>query len=70
MRTLLLQFLVCKKGDVVDLKMMATYLSVWEDLLSNYVFENGFHVTKSQSLAVLEQQEAGNAEAATVTCPA
>ena len=56
----------------MDLKMLSEYLLVREDLLSNYLFENGFDVTVSQTVAaidaifvVLEQQEAGNAAAAT-----
>ena len=56
----------------MDLKMLSEYLLVREDLLSNYLFENGFDVTVSQTVAaidamvvVLEQQEAGNAVAAT-----
>ena len=70
--TRLLQFPLCKRGDVIDLKMLAMYLSVREDLFSNFVFEHGFHVAKSQTLAAVEamvvvpeQQEAGNAVAAT-----
>ena len=68
--TLLELFPLWKKGDVVDLKTFAEYLLVEEDLLSNCVFENGFDVTPLQVVRaidamVLEQREAGNAEAAT-----
>ena len=63
--TLLEQFLLCKKGDVIDLKMLAEHLSVVEDLLTDCVFENGLDVTQSQTVAtidamirVMEQREA------------
>ena len=44
------------------LKMLAEYLPVEEDLLSNYVFENGFDVTPLQVVRaidamVVEQRE-------------
>ena len=52
--TLLLQFPLCKKGDVIDLKMLAMHLAVREDLLSNFVSEYGFDVTVSQTLAAIE----------------
>ena len=45
--TLLQQFPLCKKEDVIDLKMLAEYLLVEEDLLADYVFDNGFDVTPS-----------------------
>ena len=41
-------FPLCMKGDVVDLKMLAEYVLVEEDLLSNCVFEKGFDVTPLQ----------------------
>ena len=46
--TLLVQFPMCKKGDVVFLRMLAMHLVGRVDLLSNFVFENGFGVTKSR----------------------
>ena len=52
--TLLLQFPLCKKGNVIDLKMLAMHLAVREDLLSNFVSEYGFDVTVSQTLAAKE----------------
>ena len=52
--TLLLQFPLCKKGDVIVLKMLAMHLAVREDLLSNFVFEYGFDVRMSQTLAAIE----------------
>ena len=39
---------------MVDLKMLAE----WEDLLSNFVFENGFDVTASQTLCRSSKKQA------------
>ena len=70
--TLLEQFPLCEKGDAIDLKMLAELLSVEDDLLPDYVFENGFGMTQSQTVAaidamvtVMEQREAGTVVLAT-----
>ena len=44
--TLVEQFPLCKKGDVIDLKMLAEHLSVVEDLLTDCVSVNVFDVTQ------------------------
>ena len=49
--SLLELFPLCWKGDGIDLKMLAEYLSVEQDLLTDFVFENGFGVTASQTVA-------------------
>ena len=48
--TLLVQFPMCKKGDVVNLQMLAVHLVVREDLVSNFVFEKGLDMLKSRRL--------------------
>ena len=60
------------RPPLIDLKMLAEHLSVEEDLLTDYVFENGFDVTQSQTVAaidatvsVTEQREASTVVAAT-----
>ena len=39
---------------MIDLKMLAEHLSVEEDLLTDYVFGNGFDVTQSQTVAAID----------------
>ena len=52
--TLLEQFPLVKKSDGIDLKMLAGYLSVEQDLLTDFVFDNGFDVTASQTVAAID----------------
>ena len=52
--TLLEQFPMVKKSDGIDLKLLAMYLSVEQDLLTDCVFESGFDVTATQVVAPID----------------
>ena len=57
--TLLLQFPFVKKCDGIDHKMLAGLLSVEQDLLTDFVFENGFDVTATQTVAAIDALKQG-----------
>ena len=52
--TLLEQFPMVKKSDGIELKLLAMYLSVEQDILTDFVFENGFDVTATQVVAAID----------------
>ena len=52
--TLLEQFPLVKKSDGIDLKMLAGFLSAEQDLLTDFVFESGFDVTATQTVAAID----------------
>ena len=53
--TLLEQLPLVKKSDGFDLKILAGFfLSVEQDLLTDFVLENGFDVTASQTVAAID----------------
>ena len=52
--TLLEQFPMVKKNDEIDVMLLAMYLSVEQDLLTDFVFENVFDVTATQVVAAID----------------
>ena len=52
--TLLEHFPLVKKSDGFDLKMLAGLLSVEQDLLTDFVFENGFDETATRTVAAVD----------------